>query len=184
MKAWLPLLLLLLPAFVKAQESNSDTNVIEWSAGRKLAWNDFQGRVPAVAREAALSQCGFGYATNSVTKREVLQVKVSARFYRKESWSRADKQSIRLLQHEQRHFDLCELYARKLRQNTASNHYTGADMKKVDKLYDELMEELNHMQQRYDGETTHGLDTDKQNEWNEKIAKEMNELSAFSASAP
>lgn len=173
-----------MPALVQAQEIEIDTNVIEWSAARKLNWQDFQGKVPAIAREAALSQCGFGYATNSVTKRETLEVKVSARFYRNESWSRADKQSIRLLQHEQRHFDLCELYARKLRQNTASNHYTGADMKKVDKLYDALMAELNKMQQQYDDETTHGLNTDKQNEWNDKIAKEMNELSSFSASAP
>ncbi|MBS1587038.1 MAG: DUF922 domain-containing protein [Bacteroidetes bacterium] len=176
--------MLLLSAFAQAQDNDNDTNVIEWSAARKLAWDDFQGRVPAVALEAALSQCGFGYATNSVTKRETLIVTVSARFYRNESWSRADKRSIRLLQHEQRHFDLCELYARKLRQQLASEHYTGTDMKKVDKLYDTLMGALNKAQQEYDDETTHGLNTDKQNEWNDRIAKELNALSAYSAPAP
>ncbi len=181
MKAWVLFFILLLPAMAQAQGSSSDdtTDVIEWNANRKLTWDDFKGRVPAVTHEAALSQCGFGYATNNVTRREALQVKVSARFYRKESWSHPDKRGIRLLQHEQRHFDLCEVYARKLRQAIAAGHFTGADMHKVDKLYEKYSDELNDMQMKYDGETIHSLDTEKQNEWNEKIVKELDELKAF-----
>jgi len=186
MSRWIIFFALLFPVFAQAQADSKEdvTDVIDWSAERKLNWDDFKGKVPANVREAALSQCGFGYATNNVTRREALNVTVQARFYRKQSWSHPDKRSIRLLQHEQRHFDLCELYARKLRQRVANEHWTGADINKLDKAYDKLMEELNEMQITYDDETIHGLNTEKQNEWNDKIGKDMDALSSFSTSAP
>jgi hypothetical protein len=86
---------------------------------------------------------------------------------------------VRLLQHEQRHFDLCEVYARKLRQKLAKRSWTGDDADKIDRIYQHLYKELNERQLKYDEETVHGLDTDKQHEWNEQIAKELNELTDY-----
>jgi len=173
------LLVLLMSLFAQAQDNYSNANVIEWTVGRKLNWNDFKGKVPAVTREAALSKCGFGYATNRVNRFEKVEFTVIARFYPDQSWVHPDKTSIRLLQHEQRHFDLCEIYARKLRKLFATEKWTGADMRKADKLYQDTYKELAEMQQKYDEETIHGLDTEKQNEWNETLAKQLNELAEF-----
>lgn len=171
-------LLLALSTLAPARTPNV-ASVVEWNSTRKLNWDDFRAKAPASAYEAALSQCGIGYTTTTAPKNEMLNVKVSANFYLGDSWSRQSERNGRLLQHEQTHFDLCELYARKLRQNIAGNRYTGADIKKMDKAYGELTAELNKVELQYDEETTHGLNIEKQNEWNDRIARQLKELSSF-----
>ncbi|MBS1587037.1 MAG: hypothetical protein JSS82_16005 [Bacteroidetes bacterium] len=178
MRSALFFLLLLIPALALARVTRG-VEAVEWNSSRKLDWNDFQAKAPASAYEAALSQCGIGYATTTAPTNQALNVKVSAKFYLGESWSRGSERSSRLLQHEQTHFDLCEVYARKLRQNIASNHYTGADIKKMDKAYGELTAELNKVELQYDEETIHGLNTAKQDEWNARIAKQLEALNSF-----
>jgi hypothetical protein len=51
---------LLLPTTMLAQARAEDdtANVIEWTAARKLDWNDFKAPAPNTTREAALSNCG------------------------------------------------------------------------------------------------------------------------------
>jgi len=171
-------LLLLLPALALAKMTRN-AGAVEWNSARKLDWSDFQAKAPASAYEAALSQCGIGYATTTAPKDKMLNVKVSAKFYLGESWSRDSERNSRLLQHEQTHFDLCELYARKLRQNIAINRYTGADIQKMDKAYAALTAELNKVELQYDEETTHGLNTEKQDEWNARIVKQLEALNSF-----
>ncbi len=180
MKMRILLFMLLMPMFTQAQDEVG-TDVIKWIANRKLNWNDFKGSVPAITSEAALSQCGFGYETNKVNRYEELIVTVSPIFYRQRSWAHPRKRSIRLLQHEQRHFDLCEVSARKLRKRLAKQSWTGADKHKVSDIYQGFSDELKQVQAKYDDETIHGLNTDKQHEWNEKIGKELDELSEFAS---
>ena len=168
---------LLMPLFVQAQGDNAD--VIEWRANRKLNWDDFKGNAPEGSQEAALTNCGFGYASNNVNRFEEAKFTVTVQFYRSKSWVHHDKESVRLLQHEQRHFDLSELYARQFRKRLSERKWTGADLKKAEKIYQDLFKELDDQQHKYDEETIHGLDTEKQNQWNETIAKELKDLSAF-----
>lgn len=181
MRTCLVSLILLFPVLIQAQVRTEDdtSNVIEWTAARKLNWNDFKANAPHTTREAALSNCGFGYSSNKAYHYEIINITVLARFYSNRSWVRTDRKSVRLLQHEQRHFDLCELYARKFRQKLAKRTWTGDDIDKIDRIYQRYFHELDEQQLKYDKETIHSLDTKKQNEWNDAIARELDELAEF-----
>ena len=86
-----------------------------------------------------------------------------------------------VLKHEQLHFDVCELYARKLRQKL-----TETDFKKVKNVqqliqnaYTKISQDFNKEQDRYDEDTEHGLNAAKQQVWNDDINRRIKELDAF-----
>jgi len=88
-----------------------------------------------------------------------------------------------VLKHEQLHFDITELYARKLRQMM---HET--DFKKVknisaeiSKMYNRVMADENKEQNKYDKDTEHGLNAAKQQVWSDDIAARLGAAEAFTA---
>ncbi len=91
---------------------------IEWTANRKLTWEDFKGNPKTFTNSntAAETYCGFGFQTNRVTMFKNAKIFTLNSFNTNLSWIRPDqKNSADLLEHEQGHFDLCEVYTRQLR---------------------------------------------------------------------
>ena len=93
------------------------------------------------------------------------------------SWAAADGKTADVLNHEQRHFDLNEVYARKLEILLARPRVTGAT---TDEVRSSLRKAINdtaaavldmaaRMQSRYDDETAHGMRPDEQANWAAKI---------------
>src|SRR5690606_38649660 len=92
---------------------------LSWSKFRKLTWNDFRGSIPHDAEEqtAAATYCGIGFETNTTSHHHNdLKIRVYNTFYPHSSWARPEEMNDAVLAHEQGHFDLCELYTRKLRE--------------------------------------------------------------------
>jgi hypothetical protein len=156
---------------------------IEWSASRKLTWEDFKGNPKSISNSnvAAQTYCGFGFQTNYVTVLTKAKIFVTTTFTCNLSWVRPDqKNRADLLEHEQGHFDLCEVYARQLRKKlqeeklTVFNLNTDANIifKNVYALYLDR-------QELYEKETKYGLDKQKQNEWRMTINNELNGLSSY-----
>jgi hypothetical protein len=85
---------------------------INWSQHRQLEWGDFKGEFPGDENYAAVSHNGIE-AMAGLTRRS--DVKVKAIFYTQTSWVETTTLSSDVLLHEQTHFDLTELYARKMR---------------------------------------------------------------------
>jgi len=56
----------------------------------------------------------------------------------------------------------------------------GKDLEKMDRIYDDLITEYDAFQERYDRETDHSRNKEKQKEWNEKIKTELDRLQAYS----
>lgn len=157
-------------SFIKAP------SYIDWSASRKLTWADFKGTVPPRAANAALtnSSIGFdmGYGNNGFT------YAISCRFDPEKSWGRVKTDLI--LKHEQAHFDITEIHARKLYQ--AFRNYTFNEKtveKDVNEMYDRIMKLHQEMQHLYDAETEHSINTREQARWLAKIAAELKSLAAF-----
>lgn len=149
---------------------------IDWSAARKLTWADFKGTPPPRAANAALtnSAIGFdmGYGSNGFT------YGISCRFDPEKSWGRVKTEPI--LKHEQAHFDITEIHARKLYQ--AFRNYTFNEKtveKDVNEIYDRIMKAHQEMQQLYDAETEHSINTREQARWLAKIAAELKALTPF-----
>ncbi len=156
---------------------------IEWTADRKLTWEDFKGNPKTYTNSntAAQTYCGFGFQTNRVTMFTNAKIFTSNSFNTNLSWVRSDqKNNAGLLEHEQGHFDLCEVYTRQLRKQleekklTVFNLNTDANVifKAVSALYLDR-------QEQYERETNYGLDRQKQIEWTKLIALELNELDYF-----
>lgn len=108
---------------------------------------------------------------------------VEALFFKSKSY--IVKYSEYVLKHEQLHFDIAELYARKLRKKI-----TDTDFKKVKDIKGEIMKyykqtfnEFSKEEDKYDKDTQHGVNPAKQQVWNEDIQKRIKELDAYSATA-
>jgi hypothetical protein len=86
----------------------------------------------------------------------------------------------RYLPHEQGHLDINELYAEAFRtadlpQGTGLEASAASDdlTSKLNALLDKYMKEAQFEQRRYDKETRHGQDSDRQGEWNLNLRKRM-----------
>jgi hypothetical protein len=132
-----------------------------WSAARPLTWNDFQAAPPTEGREGAKTS----YSLYSVWKCRgaVFEFRVIAGFRTRRSWVKLvvlndSVQRRTVLGHEQTHFDLGELYARRMRQAFAA---LSAPCRKSDAalsaLVQRIADEEKAEQRRYDAETHHGL---------------------------
>src|SRR5687768_2492955 len=106
------LIILLLPVITNAQPAGEpEEDVISWNEFYKLQWHDFQGEPGEDARGDAGAAVQIK-AKPFLVKKEI-KYDVVALFNRNKSWARG--QSTTLLAHEQLHFDIAELYARKIR---------------------------------------------------------------------
>ncbi len=154
-----------------------------WSADRKLSWQDLQG-VPSRTQQhvAAITACGIGYYTSSVTANERPVITVYNTFYMQDSWVRHESADARVLEHEQGHFDLCEIYTRKLRQAINDAHITGANMKQeLSRIYTRITVEYEARQQAYEAETSHGTVADAQKRWTFQIQSELGTLQIWAS---
>lgn len=158
-----------------------DGPAIDWSPNMKLTWTDFKSTNKInKGFSVALSTCGFGY--DGLIQGNEISVNIYVRFYCNDSWRNPDFNALDVLEHEQLHFDICELYGRKLYKKIvglrAKNQLTERNL---NELYHMLVEEYDEIQDKYDEETNHSINTREQTDWNKYIATELNELSKYSA---
>jgi hypothetical protein len=158
---------------------NSRTNNMaaefQWAEHQKLSWEDFQGPVRASDEEsAAATHCGMGFRINGMTQSGKPDVTVYNTFYTKKSWVRHDAKITSILEHEQGHFDLCEIFTRKLRLRVSDVSLNTPDMKEsLLAIFSDVNNEYEICQQAYEDETTHGTNIHEQKRWMEKISKEL-----------
>jgi len=144
---------------------------IEWNINRPLKWSDFKGQhkeISSFNKFTAETNSGFQYQTNYVNAFKRPKFFVTSFFNCNLSWVNPGfTKNKELLIHEQGHFDLSEIYARKLEKklnnaNLKMNNIV-ADSKHI---YEEVYLEFSQEQIKYDNETTHGSILEKQEKWN------------------
>lgn len=158
---------------VSSQEINSRDNVINWSKDYKLNQSDFIQKPPN-------SNFFKKYQSETVSDIEVNFIntfEIRTIFYKNLSWIRKTKDS---LNHEQLHFDITELFARKLRKEI----YTLITNKVHDDtlfntLFNEILTKLKNYQNLYDKQTAFSKNINKQKEWELRIANELISLENF-----
>lgn len=170
--------LFILPLLVILFSFQDRKDIIVWQEGKLLTWDDFQGK-PAKRFSAASTH----YNTLKTTEDEggKGEVVVEAIFYTKESWKKMSWCNDGVLAHEQKHFDIVELYARKLRKQIREHKYSSYEKLKTitDSLYDKMDKEMDLFQDKYDDETDASMNGDKQREWNKMIMDGIKGLSAY-----
>lgn len=153
------------------KESSTNVNaavagVFHWNDHNRLSWDDFRGPVHATDEEsAAATHCGIGFKMVNNAGAEPAVV-VFNTFYPGKSWVRDDARMPSILVHEQGHFDLCELYTRKLRERMNSADLHAADVRTLlMDIYAAVSREYEAAQQSYEQETIHGTNLPEQERW-------------------
>jgi len=173
MKAFKRILTVSLPLLtILAMGQGNVNDSICWRADYQLKWTDFKGAKKAGERWKAATSAGI-YVNGYRDKDGLPNYRVRNCFSKRLSWT-TDTTSLTLLAHEQLHFDIAELYARKIRK--AIEALREKKLKKYssyDPVIDQLLIEREAMDDKYDKDCVHGTFLDIQNEWSEKIAKEL-----------
>jgi hypothetical protein len=146
-----------------------------WDAETKLVWADFKGDIPPDAVPAATTASGisYKYSANLLHHEVNLDFEVNAFFYPNESWYKPDVCNDLILSHEQLHFDISELFARKMRKRLNETSFSDNVKAEIRKIYKETLKELADFQDRYDWETNFSRNREAQLRWNTQIAEAL-----------
>lgn len=144
----------------------------EWSAQRRLTWADFQGPPDVRSSAAALSSYVTSFDTECAGT--VFVPRIVSRFLPKLSWVKSQhllqRDSANTLRHEQTHFDLSEVQARRARQELlALPSPCALSDDGFDRMFKRFGQRDGDIQQQYDRETAHGTDYRRQNEWQLRV---------------
>jgi hypothetical protein len=159
---------------------NSYERYIPWTADRKLQWKYFKAKVPADSHHNAMTVCVYNYQERLLGDSMIIHM--DNYFLVDSSYVNREGASDYILNHEQRHFDVGEIYVRKMREYVSK--WTGAD--KVDyNAY--LLAGFNEIYSdslafQYEKQTDHGRNEEYQIIWNTKIDSLLNQYRAFDQS--
>ncbi len=169
------IILFFLIAFMFFSPSEYDPEKIQWSETRRLNWGDFKGTPNRGDDFVASTNSGisFSYSIGSRNGEFNFNYTVLSNFYPKQSWYKPETASEYILKHEQTHFDISELHARKLRKKLATIVADDNIKSKVDKLYTETEQERRAMQREYDRESNHSKIKDAEYQWRTFVATQL-----------
>ncbi|WP_241330553.1 DUF922 domain-containing protein [Chryseobacterium arthrosphaerae] len=156
---------------------------IMWQEEQKLVWDNFKSPVnrknnPDVA---AYTNCGWEFSVvKSSNPKSPVTIKIQAIFNEDKSWKDVKKINDYILLHEQKHFDIAELFVRKFRKAVAEKISTSGDYNKYFKtIYNAISIDYKNFQISYDRDTRHGMDKEKQAEYNAAISQELDNLKSY-----
>lgn len=168
-----------------AEASNSQKNMVGlpdtifWRPDIKLHWVDFRSKPDKASSFVAYSSTfiTLKYSIKFKGGKVIPDFNVSCGFNCKKSWARKDKPDLltqELLEHEQLHFDIAELTARKLIKTLKNQSYTKANYEyKIEGIRNNIINEGDDLQNRYDKETGHGTNSKEQLAWKNRIELEL-----------
>ncbi|SFW29818.1 protein of unknown function [Cellulophaga fucicola] len=165
------LLVLVICKNVQAQTEET----ILWKPGVKLTWSNFKEKAPVSNRVAAITASGinYKYTTSFKNNSASFTFEIGAFFYPYKSWYKKDLCTDITLSHEQLHFDIAELFARKMRLKLSTLSPSPNTRKEVKDIYAKINKDLEAYQDLYDKETNYSRDIEKQLFWNKKIAADL-----------
>ena len=156
----LPLMFLSLP----------EEDFIKWQESRRLTWEDFKAEPMKLGNTAAMTTTHLGFAYN-VSNGKVTY-RIDCRFEKNKSWGLVKNDWI--LRHEQGHFDIAEIFARRLNRLTSEYQFNRTSFQKdIDGIYRSVVDEKEKFQQHYDDETDYSRNKTNQEEWFKKIEAEL-----------
>ncbi|GAA4319897.1 hypothetical protein GCM10023115_46630 [Pontixanthobacter gangjinensis] len=147
-----------------------------------MTWADFKAAPDYSISYSANTNSGISYSWNysTATGEPVLEYEVFSNFYPKRSWVKGIENEEYLLAHEQLHFDISELHARKLRK-AVEEYEIGRNIRRdLRNIYDRIDKERVTMQNQFDRETSHSENRSAEMKWRKFIAAELKKLGNYS----
>jgi hypothetical protein len=157
---------------------------IVWSPRRLLTWADFKAEPPSEAGVVA-ARTAYRIIDGAQCNRSKFEYRVLATFRPRASWVRLSilrtpADNARALRHEQTHFDLSEVHARRLRRYFAE---LMAPCKMAPSDFSEAASRMEHAekaaQELYDSETDNGRNVAQQARWDKEVDAQLLSLAKF-----
>jgi hypothetical protein len=156
---------------------------IFWQEGQKLTWDNFKSPISRKGNPdvAAYTNCGWEFSVvTSGNPKSPAAIQIKAIFNEDKSWKDVTKINDYILLHEQKHFDIAELFVRKFRKAVTEKIKTSGDYDKYFKtIYNGISKEYKNFQISYDKDTRHGMSKEKQAEYNAVISEELENLKSY-----
>jgi hypothetical protein len=157
----------------------NDKSLIFYDNKTKLTWDDFKAIPDDNMIAAALTDAGFGYGSSysSNDSKSELTITVYCDFDKKGSWVKSIGRNDYILKHEQHHFDISYICTLLFIKNLRETKFTSSNYDKlIREAYQQTAATMTSMQNQYDAETHNGILKDKQEEWANKIDKQLQSL--------
>lgn len=148
---------------------------VEWQEGRPLSWDDYRLRV-FTANKGQLAVTSVKHSVRGYLNDEIPDFEVKVLFVRSDSWT-TDKEDTELLAHEQLHFDIGELFRRKIVKRINGLRRQGEKQKAIYRYV--IRKELNEFRdfsKSYDKATRHGSLKEEQQKWQKEVWEELKRL--------
>lgn len=163
---------------------------ILWSSTDKLKWSDFKGRNTTSFGLTKAETTTIILVTKTYYNDEYIPVyEIACYFLPKQSWTITSEKFA--LEHEQLHFDIAELYTRKIRKTFDSLKIKKVkDFDKYENVFKQLNKKSVDYNILYDSEV-YGINEEgnayfnynKQREWIDKVGKELEALKDYEYNA-
>ncbi|MEO6406797.1 MAG: hypothetical protein ABIY51_11605 [Ferruginibacter sp.] len=159
--------LFILSANISYAQVNAKDTLVKWDANHRITWNDFIVK-DTNDRFAAETNTFFKanfYLKNDSVFCQVITYLNADRSWRKPSLKTDGQYAIN---HEQKHFDITEIFARRIRKELM---VVSANEQQVEKIYYNNAKACREFQELYDTETRHSLNKQSQERWDKKIRR-------------
>ncbi len=168
-----------LHVFMENKTASAKSDTIYYNFTKGLDWNDFKGTPNNNYFAGAVTASGFAFDSqvNFDGRNIYVNVGIYSFFTKHDSWRKPNITSAYHLLHEQHHFDITRLGAQRFLEEVQKAHFTKDNYARLlSAIFDKAYDENAALQRRYDAETEHSINTQKQLEWNDKIAAEIQQL--------
>lgn len=164
-----------------ALQSNAQTSdTIYWSSCYKLKFEDFKEKLDTTSEFDAISSIKIDYDITQQSLGKITGLKVFC-FFNK-SKSKAKNMDSTLLIHEQIHFNIAELYARKLRKKFSEylKLKKSLSLDEAQAIYFNVKNEYKKINEQYDLETDYSKNRVSQKKWIIKVNAALLSLKQYS----
>lgn len=152
-------------------------DTVFYNPTRRLNWNDFRGshdRPGSKYAAAVFTSMSYEGSTRMVGNYLEATLTLKVFLVKSMSWGRPDARNEYTLAHEQTHFDISRIVAERFKEKLKKMDLTIEDYdSQIQYQFLESFREMHEEQELYDGQTRHGLNTDLQRQWNERITTEI-----------
>jgi hypothetical protein len=143
------------------------SDAIPWEFHKDPVWSDYTAKPNLSGYPAAMTTWAIYY--HSTVIGDSILVQVIPYFLRDSSWVNPKFRTNYLLNHEQRHFDIAEIIARRTRAYFHQWRGSGIDNFHVYENQARGTVWKDDLSVQYDAETAHGTNSVQQQNWNDKI---------------
>ena len=155
----------------------ANNNRIAWIPAIQLSWNDFKGTPENNTVELAATDYSILYTLHAFSQGMTITLKCA--FNIKSSWTK-DTTDEFLLSHELGHFNLAEVYARKIRKDLSSQSFKyDSATNQFKKVYNKYYTLLNKQQDAYDFATNFSKNHIVQKLWTARIDSMLHSLDSY-----